>query len=188
MGRRKRDWYPGGFYHVVMRGNNRQGIFTDSTDIQEYHRILTDVYYKHLFEIHAYCVMTNHVHLLLHSPHVNISVIMRHINKRYSDYYRDRYDYTGQIYENRYYSKDVTSIQALLHTSAYIHLNPIETTYPMAQKLEMYPYSTYPSYFGNQLSPQPYIHLEMLPGLLNKMNNPDGLSYAKWCLSRKEEK
>ena len=52
MARRKRTWHPDGYYHITMRGNNRQNIFIDKTDIQEYYRILTDVYYRYIFEIH----------------------------------------------------------------------------------------------------------------------------------------
>lgn len=183
MARRKRTWHPDGYYHITMRGNNRQNIFIDKTDIQEYYRILTDVYYRYIFEIHAYCIMTNHVHLLLRSPEVHLGILMRNINKRYSDYYRKRHNYIGQIYQNRYFSKEIPASIKLLTTSAYIHLNPIETKTPMVNKLQDYPYSSYPAYFYNKPNEYPFIRLDLLPSFLNQTKP----SYAKWCLKQKEK-
>ena len=127
--------------------------------------------------------MTNHVHLLLSSPEVHLGILMRNINKRYSDYYRKRHNYIGQIYQNRYFSKEIPASIKLLSTSAYIHLNPIETKTPMVNKLQDYPYSSYPAYFYNKPNAYPFIRLDLLPSFLNQTKP----SYAKWCLKQKEK-
>ncbi|TRM10648.1 transposase [Lentibacillus cibarius] len=176
MGRPRRDWHANGYYHITMRGNNRQNIFTDHMDVNEYYRILTSVYGKFPFEVHAYCIMTNHVHLLLRSPHVSLGILMAQINKRYSDYYRRRHDFVGQIYQNRYYSKEVPLPTGMLQVSAYIHRNPIETNVPMVSQLQLYPYSSFPLYYYQRKSPHPFVRLDVLPSLV-----PAGTEYATWC-------
>src|SRR4051794_10669059 len=107
MVRRKRNWHPNGYFHIIVRGNNRQNIFNGRKDVNEYFRILNFVYFKFPYELYAYCIMTNHVHFLLKSPIVPLGKLMAPINRRYSDYYRKKHNYTGQIYENRYYSKEI---------------------------------------------------------------------------------
>lgn len=180
MARTKRNWHPNGYYHIIVRGNNRQNIFIDHIDMTEYYRILTSAYYKYNFEVYAYCIMTNHVHLLLRSPQVNLGVLMRYINKRYSDYYRKRHNFIGQIYQNRYFSKEIHDPLGILIVSAYIHRNPIETTTPMVKKLENYHHSSYPTYFHNKSSDYPFSNVTLLPKLLKskQIDTP----YAEWCL------
>jgi len=187
MGRRKRSWHPNGFYHITMRGNNRQNIFNDKIDISEYYRILTDTYYRYTFEVHAYCIMTNHVHLLIRSPQVHLGTLMRNINKRYSDYYRKRHNYVGQIYQNRYFSEEIRDSTGLLKVSAYIHLNPVETKIPIVNRLEDYPYSSYPIYYYNKSPAFPFIRLDLLPQFLPKNTNQTKQAYIKWCLECKKK-
>lgn len=181
MARPKRIWDPSGCYHIIMRGNNRQNIFIDQKDINEYYRILHYVHALYPFEVYAYCIMTNHSHFLLRSPHVHLGTLMGRINKRYSDYYRKRHDYTGQIYENRYYSKEVVDPAGLLKVSAYIHRNPIETKAPMVRVMQDYPYSSFPYYFYNQKSPHPFVRLDFLPSLLPLGTDKAPKVYATYC-------
>lgn len=187
MVRRKRNWYPNGFYHIVMRGNNRQNIFNGEKDVKEYYRILNFVYAKYPFEIIAFCIMTNHVHFLLRSPIVPLGKLMAPINRRYSDYYRKKHNYTGQIYENRYYSKEIIAPVGLLHVSSYIHRNPIKTKVPMVEYLEHYPYSSYPCYFHNRKRPHPFLNLQLLPSLLPAGSEKTAQAYAKYCVAYEED-
>ncbi|WP_343751539.1 transposase [Lentibacillus halophilus] len=174
MGRPRRAWHSNGYYHITMRGNNRQNIFIDHVDINEYYRILNGVYYKYPFEVHAYCIMTNHVHFLLRSPHVSLGTLMSLINKRYSDYYRHRYHFTGQIYQNRYYSKEVPLPGGMVEVSDYIHRNPIETEVPMVSQLHMYPYSSFPLYYHQRTSPYPFIQLDVLRSIMSGTESVPG--------------
>jgi len=91
------------FYHVVMRGNNRQNIYETREDHMHLMRAFEYTYTKYPFTILAYCIMTNHYHLLI-SSEVELSKIMAYINRRYSDYYSKRYNHVGRLYEKRYYS------------------------------------------------------------------------------------
>ncbi|BAQ09990.1 hypothetical protein OXB_1519 [Bacillus sp. OxB-1] len=186
MARKPRGWHPKGFYHIIVRGNNRQNIFRDKNDVDEYFRVLSFVYGKFPFELYAYCVMTNHVHLLLRSPHFHLGKLMAPLNRRYSDYYRKRHGYVGQIFQNRYYSKEVTGTTGLLHVSSYIHRNPIETKQPMVESMEHYPHSSYRYYFYGEDSPYPFLQLQLLPSLLPRGWAQTSEEYARYCREKEE--
>ena len=182
MARPMRNWHYSKYYHVTIRGNNRQSIFQGGQDVSEYFRILRYVYEKYSFEIYAYCIMNNHTHLLLQSHEVPLGKLMAILNKRYSDYFRKKYDYTGQIYENRYFSKEIIGYMSLLNVSAYIHRNPLETKTPIVQTMEQYLFSSYHYYFHNRQSPYPFLNLTLLPNLIPG-EQPDKLqAYIKYCI------
>lgn len=82
MGRKKRLWHPAYFDHVVVRGNNRQVIFTEKQDFQEFFRAINYVYDQYPFELLAYCLMNNHYHLLIRSR-TPLSKTMMMLNRRY---------------------------------------------------------------------------------------------------------
>lgn len=182
MARPRRSWHADGYYHVTVRGNNRQNIFYHDRDVNEYFRILDYTYQKYHFQMFAYCIMSNHVHFLLSSPIVHLSKIMAIINKRYSDYFRTKYHYTGQIYENRYFSEELTHPVSLLNVGAYIHRNPIETKTPLVTAMEQYAYSSYKFYYNNLKSPYPFLCLNSLPKLLPNKRGRTPYQYALYCL------
>ncbi|MDW0116241.1 transposase [Sporosarcina thermotolerans] len=187
MANKKRDWHPNGFYHIIVRGNNRQNIFNTERDMYEYFRNLNFVNSKYPFELYAYCIMSNHVHLLMRSPIVPLGKIMMRLNRRYSDYYRKKYNYVGQIYQNRYYSKEIVDPIGLLNVGSYIHRNPIETKEPMVDSMEQYRYSSYQYYFYEQKSPHAFLDLKLLPSLLPVGWEKTGREYARYCRERGEE-
>lgn len=143
MARSRRLWSPEHYDHVVIRGNNRQNIFGKAEDVFYWFQILDDIYLEHSFTIASYCVMTNHVHLLIRSPEEHLSTIMMKLNKRYSIYFKRKYGYSGHLYEKRYFAKMAKGTRALLDISAYIHRNPIRTNPPIVSSMEDYPYSSY---------------------------------------------
>jgi putative transposase len=131
-----RNWLPGGTYHVAIRGNNKQVIFYDWDDMDAFIRIITHAYDKFNFQIYAYCIMNNHYHILIRSDQTHLSKIMMNINRRYSDYYRKKYEVVGQIYEKRYYADRVNGPRAFTSISSYIHRNPIDTKIPLVHNME----------------------------------------------------
>ena len=156
MGRNKRLWHPNYYDHVVVRGNNRQVIFAEQQDFAEFFRALHYVADKYPFELLAYCLMNNHYHLLIRSK-TPLSKTMMMLNRRYSDYYKKKYRYSGHLYENRYYSDMIHSAQGLLEVSRYIHQNPIRTKIPLVTELAHYPYSSFQYYLSPEQAP-PYLH------------------------------
>lgn len=153
MGRLKRKWHPRYFDHVVVRGNNRQHIFKEPADFAEFFRVLHYVYDRAPFTLIAYCLMNNHFHMLIRSD-IPLSKIMMRINRRYSDYYKKKYHYTGHLYEKRYFSEMILNAEGLLEVSRYIHQNPIRTKTPLVTELAQYPYSSFRYYQQPQLAPR----------------------------------
>ncbi|QCR31457.1 transposase [Lysinibacillus sp. SGAir0095] len=181
MPRRRRIWHPEVFNHVVMRGNNRQPIFKNERDFFEFYRILHNTYEKYPFTLSAYCIMTNHYHLLIQSPEVPLSKIMRIINWRYSDYFKKRYSYSGHLYENRYFSDLVSTPFSMLKVSRYIHRNPINTKTPMVSNMELYPYSSYNLYKFGQTPIYPFIDTEPLLNCLLYPTLQSKHDYIQFC-------
>ncbi|RYG71363.1 transposase [Lentibacillus lipolyticus] len=167
MGRRKRIWVPGTFYHVVCRGNRRDALFKDEGDFKTFLRILQQVHEKTPFELATYCLMTNHYHLQIRSKDQSISKVMSLVNKRYADYYNTKNRITGHVFEKRYYDKPIESKQGMLEVSRYIHLNPVEAN--MVAHAQSYRWSSY----------RYYIHTSRHP-LLNMAAILDYFSGDEW--------
>ena len=83
MARKNRKWFPGAIYHIMARGNYRQNIFKDDEDFKVFLLLMQDAKTKYGFKLHAYCLMTNHYHLLLETEQTEIWKIMKRINQIY---------------------------------------------------------------------------------------------------------
>jgi REP element-mobilizing transposase RayT len=152
MGRKKRIWIPQSFYHVTARGNRRENLFNDEGDFNTFFYILQTVHKKTPFELASYCLMSNHYHLQLRSEEQSLSKVMSLINKRYADYFNTKYNYSGHVFEKRFFDHVINSDFRMLETSRYIHLNPVEAG--MVLKAENYMWSSYRHYLyaqGGQL-------------------------------------
>lgn len=126
-------------YHVVIKGADRQLLFEETKDYQKYLDILE--YFKHecQYELFAYCLMSNHVHLLIrHCNDTPLETIFRRINTTYAVWYNMKYDRTGFVQNGRYYSEPIETETALLNVLRYIHFNPFNAG------LEKLPGTTYP--------------------------------------------
>lgn len=181
MTRTNRQWDPNHFDHVVMRGNNRQNIFSNRIDIAVLLKTLHYANTKHPFTVIAYCIMNNHFHLLIRSPEVPLGKVMGLINKQYSNYYRKKYNYTGFLYESRYFARMVPNPIALLSVSAYIHRNPVATKKPIVERMENYPFSSFRLYHRNSESPFPFLDLTILPSLLPEPYGKTHKGYTNFC-------
>lgn len=126
MARQKRIWYPGATYHITCRGNRRYPIFFDDWDYRKYLSFLEDTSEKYPFIIHSYCLMTNHIHLLMETIDTPPEKVMRSLNQRYAVYFNNRHDYDGHVFQGRYGAKLIDSLGYFLQASKYIHLNPVD--------------------------------------------------------------
>lgn len=186
MARRRRYWNPYGYFHVTMRGNNRQAIFRTEEDKLNLMRAFEYAYEKYPFSMVAYCIMSNHYHLLIQSE-VELSSVMARINRRYSDYYAKNYDHVGRIYEKRYYSKLANGPRAILDISSYIHRNPIETSVRMVKSLEDYRHSSFPYYVDDNKTPPRFLCTDLVRTFLPKPFETTNHAYHLYCLSYKQE-
>ena len=141
---------------------------------------------KDRYTMLAFCIMTNHYHLLIRSEYVDLAKVMARINRRYSDYYAKRYSHVGRIYEKRYFSKEVDGPQAILAVSSYIHRNPIVTQVPMVVNLEDYPYSSFPAYADENGTPPSFIRTDIVANFLPHPFDKTNQAYCQYCLTYKQ--
>lgn len=111
-------------YHVVVKGADRQLIFEEEKDFKKYIEILEIYKEKCEFELYAYCLMSNHVHLLLRTTSMSLEDIFRRINTHYSGWFNAKYNRTGSLQDGRYFSEPVENINYLKNVACYIHFNP----------------------------------------------------------------
>ncbi len=142
MARLPRFVIPGQPQHVIQRGNNRGIIFTHDEDYRFYLKSLHDACAEHQCVVHAYVLMTNHVHFLM-TPNLenSISKVMQSLGRRYVQYYNYTYCRTGTLWEGRYKATLIDSEQYLLTCSRYIELNPVRAN--MVRHPSEYPWSSY---------------------------------------------
>lgn len=142
MGRPVRIYYPGLIYHILNRGNNRQAVFVEAQDYQHYLEILQHYKEKFAFKLFAYCLMTNHIHLLLQvSEKASISKIMQAITIAHTRYYHYKYQASGHIWQGRFKSPIVSDDEYLLTTMRYIEQNPLRAG--IVKNLKDYRYSSF---------------------------------------------
>jgi len=113
-------------WHIIQRGNNHGACFYDNSDYQYYLDTLAEQAVKYNCRIHAYCLMTNHVHLLL-TPEQNRSaaLLMKHLGQRYVQYINRSYQRSGTLWEGRFRSCLVQENNYVLACYRYIELNPV---------------------------------------------------------------
>ena len=126
MARQPRFILPGQRQHVVQRGNNRQPIFATTRDYEFYLEKLLNAASEHECQIHAYVLMTNHVHLLVSPTKVEgLSKMMQMLGRYYVQYFNYNYQRTGTLWEGRYKACLISSEQYLFTCMRYIELNPV---------------------------------------------------------------
>jgi REP element-mobilizing transposase RayT len=125
MPRPKRLQIAGGIYHVGTRGNRRGPIFLDDGDRERFLALLAEIVERLGWRCHAYCLMQNHYHLLVETPAGDIAAGMQQLNGNYARWFNAKYNYTGHLFERRYWDELVTEQRHLLWLVRYIALNPV---------------------------------------------------------------
>jgi putative transposase len=142
MARHPRLIFPDVALHVVQRGNNRQNCFLQDNDRLVYLSILRDLARLRQCAIHAYCLMTNHVHMLITPPSaMACSLLMRDLLRCYAAYFNRRYSRTGSLWQRPFRSCLVDSCDYVLACYRYIELNPVRAQ--MVAKPADHPWSSY---------------------------------------------
>jgi putative transposase len=161
MARRLRYILPGIAVHVIQRGVNRAACFRVDADYLVYLSNLRQLAAKHGCEIHAYCLMTNHVHLLLTpSDTGSCTKLMRDLGQRYVPYFNSRHERTGTLWEGRFRSCIVESARYVLACHRYIELNPVRAG--MVKHPGAYPWSSYAVNSGCHSDASLATHVELL--------------------------
>jgi putative transposase len=146
MARRPRIHFPGALYHVITRGNRRQGIFIDEKDVKKFLAFLAEYKWRHPFRLYAYALMKNHLHLLVEVEEIPLSRIMQSFLFRYTRYFNRRYGEEGHLFQGRYKAIVCDKDAYLLELVRYIHLNPVRAK--IVKKPEEYLWTGHLSYLG----------------------------------------
>ncbi len=141
MPRKTRTYLPGVPAHVIQRGNNRMPCFFADRDYQLYKEFLKVALERYGGQVHAYCLMTNHVHLLVTPEHHDsISRIMQHVGRQYVQFINRHYQRSGTLWEGRHRSSLIDSERYLLACYRYIETNPVKAN--MVARAADYPWSS----------------------------------------------
>ena len=140
-----------GIYHVMFRGINRQQIFFDDEDSGHFLSLLQEYQSNGCFCLYAYCLMGNHIHILLQAKNDPLPLIMKRIGVRYVMWYNAKYDRIGHLFQDRYKSEPIDSDSYFLTVLRYIHNNPVKAG--LCEKPEDYPLSSAHGYlFGDGIA------------------------------------
>lgn len=151
MARPLRLEYPGALYHVTARGNAKSDIYLDDADRRIFLRMLGTTVTRQQWLLHAFCLMGNHYHLLLETPHPNLSRGMHHLNGQYSQCFNRRHERVGHVLQGRFTAILVERETYLLELARYIPLNPVRARFVGCA--EDWPWSSYRPTAGLEPSP-----------------------------------
>lgn len=149
----------GSIFHLIARGNRRQGIFLDDDDRRWFLRQLADTIGKFRWICHAYCLMGNHVHLLIELQDENLSEGMQWLLGRYAQDFNWRHGYDGHLFQGRFKSEFVESNWHLLELSRYIVNNPVRANF--CETAAEWPWSSYRAAVGT-IPPPRFLTVEWL--------------------------
>lgn len=153
--------FPGAFYHVTSRGNERKAVFQSTRDREKFLSYLESAHGRYGAVIHVYCLMENHYHLLLETPRGNLSQIFHHINGAYTTYFNIKRRRSGHLFQGRFKGILVERDAYCEELSRYIHLNPVRAG--LVKSPSEYGWSSYRYYIGSKKEPN-WLTTELLLG------------------------
>jgi putative transposase len=151
MARKPRIHFPGGLYHVIFRGNSGQDIFLTDADYCRFYLLLQEGTFRFGYRVHAFCLMTNHIHLVLQVGEIPLSRGMQNLSFRYTRWLNWREQRTGHLFQGRFKAVLVDGDSYLLELVRYIHLNPVRAG--MVTNPDEYQWSGHRAYLGKETLP-----------------------------------
>ena len=151
MARKPRLHVPGGLYHVIVRGNGRQDVFFSAGDRHFFYELLAEGVARFGYRIHAFCLMTNHLHLALQAGDRELSAGMQNLSFRYTRYLNTRLKRVGHVFQGRFKAFLVDQDRYGLALVRYLHLNPVRAK--LVRTAAAYPWSSQRAYLGREALP-----------------------------------
>ena len=133
-------------YHIMLRGNEKKEVFLDDEDRNQFLATLGRMKEEGNYYLYAYCLMDNHLHLLIKEGNDNISRIMKRITVSYVYYFNKKYDRVGHLFQDRFRSEIIDDDSYLLAAARYIHNNPVKAG--LVKSAGDYEWSSYKAYVG----------------------------------------
>ena len=144
MARLQRTYSNSGYYHIMLRGNERKKIFLDDEDRQKFIAIIRKKKIATNLLLYAYCLMDNHVHLVLRDDKNEISIIMKGIATSYAMFFNNKYGRVGHMFQDRFKSEAIEDERYLMAAIRYVHNNPVKAG--MVENPEQYKWSSFECY------------------------------------------
>lgn len=182
MPRRKRTHHFKAFYHTMFRGNHQQKIFFCDKDRFKFYQYLAEACELYDCKIHLFCLMTNHVHLVIEVGHIPLAKIMQSIISRYARFLNKKMHRKGYLCEGRYQSIMIQNEKYLLELCYYIHMNPIKSG--SVTNLNEYYWSSHNTY--NLREKIPWVTTEFILNLLEKAINAPAHHYLHFMQDREQ--
>ena len=183
MPRQQRDKSNTGYYHIMIKGNDRKDIFIDDQDKMYFIEILKTKKENNRYGLIAFCIMDNHAHLLLQEREEDIANIMKRINISYVFYFNKKYKKTGHLFQDRYRSEKIEDDSYLLMATRYIHKNPVKAG--IVKKAEKYKWSSYKGYIEDTAKA---IDKELVLGIFSEDKNEAKEEFIKFTNMKEEDK
>ena len=158
MARKPRVHLPGGYYHVMMRGNVGSDIFFSPADRTRFMLLMQEGVERYGHRIHAFCLMSNHVHLLIQVGTTPLANIIQNLGFRYTRYVNRQRGEVGHLFQGRYKAILVDADSYLLELARYIHLNPVRAG--ICKRAEDFEWSSQQAYMG--IVTIPWLHTETI--------------------------
>jgi REP element-mobilizing transposase RayT len=136
-------------HHIMSKSIPELLLFRTNRDKEKYRDLIKEASIEFQIDILAYCLMDNHVHMLIHPKGADISKIMRKINNTYAKYYNRVHNRRGHLFQERFKNKSITDENYLIRASTYIH-NNVKDLPEYTDKIEQYPYSSLKYYLGKK--------------------------------------
>ena len=150
MARPLRVEYSGAVYHVINRGNAGENLYRNSRDREKFLSYLERAVERFSIKVHAYCLMSNHFHILMETLHPNLSKSVQWINVSYAVYFNRKYKRNGHLFQGRFKSVLVDADSYLKQLSRYIHLNPVRAG--IVDRPTDYDWSSYTAFIGKRIA------------------------------------
>ena len=164
MGRQARQYSKTGLYHIMLRGINHCNLFEETADYEKFLLVLREAKKKIGFQLLAYCLMSNHVHLLIREQSTgDITAIMKSLLTPYAGWFNKKYQRIGSLIANRYKSECIYDDKYLITLLRYIHINPVKAG--IVQNIADYQWSSYYEYIhdAGKNSDRGYIYSVLSP-------------------------
>ena len=144
MPRQQRQKSQSGYYHIMIRGNEKRNIFLDDKDRFRFIDTLYEKKQGHRFYLHAFCLMDNHVHFMISEGAEDIATTMKRITVSYVYYFNKKYERVGHLFQDRFKSEAIEGDSYIISLARYIHQNPVKAT--MVNNADEYKWSSCNSY------------------------------------------
>lgn len=138
------------YYHVIMRGNNKDYIFKRNTDKAYFMEYLLKLQDEGLISVAGWCLMDNHVHLIVRAEPDHLTTVFKRLNIKYAMMYHREYKTVGHVFQDRFMSEPIETDEYMMLVTRYIHQNPVKAK--MVKSPEEYKWSSYKSYIKDDLN------------------------------------